>query len=423
MKVLHFNASIKGGAAIAAHRIFNAVSANVEEAYFYSAGEVGEPLHEVMPAFKGTASMFNRLKWSLFYRNLAKHTTGKLGKYEKFTPAKLPIDTPLPTQHGLPDIIHLHWTSEMIDYPSFFASIPDHIPIIWTCHDMNPFTGGCHYTWGCTKFEQQCQNCPQLSISGSNDLSAQTQKVKVGSLKGQQLHIVGNSTWIEEQARKSKVFANAISYQTIHYPIDVDTLVPLDKQKAKELLGIPEGAKVICFGAERFTNERKGFSLLIDALKRVKAEVPEAYCLVFGSGNGIADDSSLPTIKYIGFMESIWLQRIVYSAADTFVIPSRQEAFGMTAIEAMACGTAVVGFDVGGIVDMILHGETGLLAPVDNVDGLAEALVRLLTDDTLLSQMGITARAFAAENFNIQRQGKLYFDLYEKAIAYSKQNV
>lgn len=420
MKVLHFNASIKGGAAIAAHRIFEAIAPKVDEAYFYSAGDVGKDLYELMPAFKGHKSIADRIKWSLFYRHLSKATAGKQNMYEKFTPASLPINTPLPLQHGIPDIIHLHWTSEMIDYASFFASVPDDIPIVWTCHDMNPFTGGCHYTWGCNKFEKECGTCPQLNVSGPNDLSAKTQAIKVNALKGKQLHVVGNSYWIEEQSRKSKVFAGAISYQTIHNPVETNLFVPLDKVKAKEILGLPDGAQVIAFGAERFTNERKGFALLIEALKEVKRKVPNAYCLVFGGGNGLETNDDLPPIKYMGFVDSVWLQRIVHSAADVFVIPSRQEAFGLTALEAMACATPVVGFDTGGIGDMITNEKTGLLAEVDNKSALANGIIRLLQQDELRKRLGANARVLAAEQFNMERQGALYFDLYNKAIAHSK---
>ncbi|CAN5454232.1 glycosyltransferase [soil metagenome] len=419
MKVLHFNASLKGGAAIAAQRIFHAVLPLVPDMHFYSLENSKAPHYHSMPAFRaemGASGYWNRLMWSLFYRKLANATAGKLAQYEKFTPAELPINTPMPFEHGRPDLIHMHWTSEMIDFPSFFGSVPDDIPVIWTCHDMNPFTGGCHYTWGCERFAKQCHNCPQLATDKHHDLSTQTQKVKIDALRDKQVHVVANSKWIEQEARRSAIFAQAKSIQTIHYPLDTDLFVPLDKAAAKQILGLPVDSKVISFGAERFDNERKGFRLLAEALEPVYKEVPQLQCLVFGAGNWQQTGAVMPPMRFMGFVESGWLQRIIYSASDVFVIPSQQEAFGQTALEAMACGTAVVGFDTGGITDIINPGENGLLVPNGNQTALAQAITSLLQNHTLRHSMELSARAFAAENFNTQRQGQLYYELYQRAL-------
>lgn len=419
MKVLHFNASSKGGAALAAQRIFHALLPHVPDMHFYQLEKSTEQRFNAMPAFRaenGANSLWNRAKWSLFYRKLGKATAGKQSQYEKFTPAQLPIDTPLPTEHGMPDLIHLHWTSEMIDYPSFFGSLPNDVPVVWTCHDMNPFTGGCHYTWGCERLQQECHQCPQLAISGKPDLSTKTQKTKTDALRHKKVHVVGNSEWIEAQARKSTIFATATSYQTIHNPVDMGLYIPLGKAEAKHILGIPEQTMIISFGADRFDNERKGFGLLTEALKRVYAQVPNLECLVFGSGSWQGDTTGLPPMRFMGFVDSGYLQRILHSASDLFVIPSQQEAFGQTALEAMACGTAVVGFDTGGIGDIIKHGKNGLLAPVGDKEALAAAITTLLENDIMRHGMQINARTFAKGNFNMQRQGQLYFDLYQKAL-------
>jgi glycosyltransferase involved in cell wall biosynthesis len=425
LKVLFFNASAKGGAAIAAQRIFKALLPLVPGMHYYSLDGNTDAHFHTMPPFKadnGANSIVNRLKWSLYYRHLGKITQGKLGKYEKFTLAHLPIETPVPTNFGMPDLVHLHWTSEMIDYPSFFKSLPKHVPVVWTCHDMNPFTGGCHYTWGCERFEQQCHSCPQLAVSGPKDASFQSQKLKIEALSGHSVHIVGNSHWMEGQARKSSIFKDSVSFQTIHNPVNTDEYIPIDTELAKQALGLPQTAKVIAFGAERFDNERKGFALLIEALKQVYAQQPDAYCVVFGMGQSFEGADALPPMRYMGFVESVWLQRVIHSAADVFVIPSQQEAFGQTALEAMACGTPAVGFDVGGIGDMIVPGETGLLAPAGNHEALATAILSLLQNDELRANLGAKARTFAAENFNMQRQGELYFELYKNAVAKGKNN-
>lgn len=352
----------------------------------------------------------------MYYRYLGKITKGKQAKFEKFTLAKLPIETPVPTENGMPDLVHLHWTSDMIDYPSFFKSLPAQVPIVFTCHDMNPFTGGCHYTWGCERFKTQCKNCPQLAVSGTADAAARTQQIKLDALRQHPVHVVGNSNWIENQARQSNIFAKAASFQTIHNPLDTNEYIPLDKALAKQMLGLPPEAKVVAFGAERFENERKGFRVLMEAMKQVYVHEPNTHCVVFGMGQSMGGLAGLPPMQFMGFVESAWLQRIIHSAADVFVIPSLEEAFGQTALEAMACGTPAVGFDTGGIGDMIIPGQTGLLAAAGSKDSLAAAIVALLENNDLRLQLGANARAFAVDNFNMKRQGALYYELYLKAL-------
>lgn len=420
MKVLHFNASLKGGAAIGAQRIFDSILPYGPEMHFYSATPINRAnFHVYNPGGAGGTlqQLLNRIKLSLYYRNLSVITTGKLKEFEKFTPAQMPFVSPMPMDSGMPDIIHLHWTSEMIDFPSFFKSIPNNIPIVWTCHDMNPFTGGCHYAWGCEKFKQQCQACPQIVGSSTKDESTKAQTTKIKALHGKQLHIVGNSHWMAGEASKSTVFSHAKSFQAIHCPVDVEAFFPLNKSEAKRILGIADDAKVISFGAAVFDTKRKGFSILIDALKEVYANEPKLECLVFGAALLQPHEAGNLPLRYMGYVESALLQRIVYSAADVFVIPSLQEAFGQTALEAMACGTAVVGFDTGGIPDMIKHGETGLLAENGNKEALTQAITTLLEDEALRNAMAVKAHQFATENFNYARIGKQYFDVYTNALA------
>lgn len=422
MNVLHFNASLKGGAAIAALRICNSLKPFVEQMTFYSLTGDGGPDHRKMPGFQqqgGVSDLVSRLKWSMYYRKLNQVTAGKLNKYEKFTPAEIPIKTTLPVNSGQPDLIHLHWTSDMINHPSFFASVPNNLPVVFTCHDMNPFTGGCHYTWGCDKFAKNCGNCPQLAVSGTNDLSAKTHSIKTNVLHNKQVHVVGNSYWIEEQAKKSRVFASAKSFQTVHYPIDTELFKPLDKAAAKAILGLPADARVVSFGAERFDNQRKGFKPLLQALERIKENIPALECLVFGGGNAAEGSSQSLPLRYMGFVGSGYLQRIIYSASDVFIIPSLEEAFGQTALEAMACGTPVVGFETGGIVDMIEHGKTGYLATCGDANSLAEQITAMLNNDEQRVQMGKNAREKAVDNFNEARQGALYFEVYKNALGIS----
>jgi glycosyltransferase involved in cell wall biosynthesis len=226
---------------------------------------------------------------------------------------------------------------------------------------MNPFTGGCHYSWECKKYRSQCNDCPQLGQQGKGDLSEKNFKLKLTSLKNKNLHIVGDSTWLTKEAQNSPVFANVKSFRTIHYSIDFDIFRPANNRK--EILkkhDIPENAFVLSFGAADFTNRRKGFPELIDTLKIIKQKSANIHCLVFGEGKFETNNKELPPFHFTGHLTPNELTGI-YSTADIFIIPSLYEAFGLTAVEAMACGTPVIGFNTGGIPDSVKKGISGWL--------------------------------------------------------------
>jgi glycosyltransferase involved in cell wall biosynthesis len=107
----------------------------------------------------------------------------------------------------------------------------------------------------------------------------------------------------------------------------------------------------------------------------------------------------------------------IYSAADVFVIPSLQESFGQTVIEALACGTPVVGFASGGIVDMVRPGQTGWLAETGNTASLREAIVEALRDDQTRQKMAHNCRRVALEEYSIETQASAYLKLYETLLA------
>jgi glycosyltransferase involved in cell wall biosynthesis len=116
---------------------------------------------------------------------------------------------------------------------------------------------------------------------------------------------------------------------------------------------------------------------------------------------------------HLGTINSNLLLSIFYSLADIFVIPSRQEAFGQTALESMACGTPVVGFDTGGIPDMIQPGKTGWLAEVGDTQSLQEAIEQALQSSEDRERMGEECRKVVLEEYTLEHQAQDYLELYE----------
>lgn len=106
-----------------------------------------------------------------------------------------------------------------------------------------------------------------------------------------------------------------------------------------------------------------------------------------------------------------------YSAGDVFVITSLQDNLPNTVLEAMACGVPVVGFDIGGVPDMVIDGETGFLAPVKDSVKLAEQIIRLLNNPSGRQAMGGASRRRIVDNFSIERQAKKYLELYQRLLS------
>src|SRR5690606_17893850 len=218
--------------------------------------------------------------------------------------------------------------------------------------------------------------------------------------KEKKLHIVGDSEWITREAEKSTILKHAKSFQTIHYSIDFNIFKPtIAKQQTRKKHNIPENAFVLCFGAADFTNRRKGFNELIQALEQINKETTNVHCLVFGAGSLILNQTNLPPIHLTGHLTPKELAE-VYGASDIFVIPSLHEAFGLTAIEAMACGTPVIGFNTGGIPDSVKEGETGWLVEAGNSQNLAAKTILLTRNSTQVTYTPTTCSTHVCAHFS-----------------------
>lgn len=167
---------------------------------------------------------------------------------------------------------------------------------------------------------------------------------------------------------------------------------------------------------------RKGFDLLIKALPRVLAMVPAARLVLGGEGPELsalrALARELGVDRAVHFIGRIAEDALVghYRMADVFAMPSRQgprdvEGFGIVLVEAGACEVPVVATRTGGIVDAVADGETGILIPQENVDALAEALIRLLKDPDEATRMGKRARARVLEGLTWEATGKRFLEL------------
>jgi glycosyltransferase involved in cell wall biosynthesis len=304
-----------------------------------------------------------------------------------------------------------------MDYRRLFARIPNDVPVVMTLHDMNHFTGGCHYDAGCGRFTGRCGTCPLLGSTRENDLSRLIWRDKAKGYHRRSnlnLRVVADSRWLAGEARRSLLLGR-FQVETIHYGLDETLFRPIDRQAARKVLNLPDNCRAILFVADSIDNPRKGLVHLLRALERFPAD-RDILLLSVGNNRG----ASLPThlrAVHLGYLKDDLLMAAAYSAANVFVIPSMQEAFGQTALESVACGTPVVGFQVGGIPDIVQDGLNGRLVPAGDDEALYSVIAEVLDNAELAAQMSAAGRNLVTTQFTLERQAKSYIRLYEEMLA------
>jgi glycosyltransferase involved in cell wall biosynthesis len=289
------------------------------------------------------------------------------------------------------DIIHLHWVAGMLDYSSFFKN--NKKPVVWTLHDMNPFQGLFHYkedelrNWNYGKFDTEIQIIKRKSIKSRKS----------------KLAIVSPSKWLLKEALNSKVFKNSTSC-CIPNPINNEVF----SDRKKNL--IKADKVVFLFIAHSVIIRRKGFDLLVEALRKVNissftvlvlGEVPE-----FGVGD--------LDIRFLGAVNENEKLKEYFSMADAFIIPSREDNLPNVMLESFACGTPVIGFPVGGIKEHVIDFKTGLLTEEISSDSLARTIEKFYVHRERFDRQII--QDYAQEHFAEKLIANKYLDLYKQLL-------
>ena len=434
MKVSHFSTFAYGGAAAAAlrtHRQLRELS--VDSRFYYHRNDRQEDfsnpeaqIHKIdfAPPKKGVFGRFisrKRIKQrnKEIYRLHNDHLVDRDRHAETFSMARLPEASHLSPDSVDVDVVHLHWLSFFADYESFFGSIARDVPIVWTLHDMNAFTGGCHYSSGCDKFKTGCGSCPQIVNPSEDDVSVDSFLAKKAALAGRRIHVTAPSQWMIDLAQQSSVWPERTSFEKIHLGFDLSQFYPVDKADARRQLGIESNAVLVGFGADDITSHRKGFHHLLNSLQNIQTKSP-IECLVFGAGE-IPASNALPKFHPQGFVDSVDQQRLIYSAADLVVVPSREDNQPQVGLEAMACATPVIGFDAGGIPEYVRQGRTGSLVPLGDESKLAQAISGLVDLQSLRQRLGKAALEMVSNEFELVKQTQVYRRTYENLCGLKNQ--
>ena len=375
MRVLLISTSdLAGGGAIAAYRLMEALNNNGVKAKMLVRDKLSS---SVTVAQTGTIipKVLERLQ-------IMAHLKGKLWQADT---ADFGINITQTDEYKEADVIHLHWINQgMVSLSCLKQMLKDGKKIVWTLHDEWPYLGICHYRGDCQ--ELACRNCPLLPGSTAHKHYLKKQELyKKGNIT-----FVGCSEWITQRAQKAMPEAQVVH---INNCIPHNIFRYIDQKEARKKLDLPLDKKIILFCSQKLNDERKGFMYLQQSLE---CSMFNDQCSMICVGKGG---------RYISSPEEMAL---TYAAADVFVTPSLQDNLPNTIAEAMSCGTPCVGFNVGGIPEMIDHQQNGYVAKYKDVTDLAAGIQYVLTHD-----MREAALHKAASAYGETHVAQKYINVYE----------
>lgn len=315
-----------------------------------------------------------------------------------------------------PDIINLHWICKGFLQIETLPKLKK--PIVWTLHDMWPFTGGCHYSEDCDRYTQSCGSCPQLHSSKDSDLSRWVWQRKAKAWKDFDMTLITPSNWLAKCVETSSLFGDR---QVVVIPNGLDTqkFKPINRQFAREILNLPPDKQLLLFGAMQGTGDRwKGFSLLQAAMQELTKSGlrDEIELVVFGASASSKQSDLGFKVHYLGRLNDDLTLAMVYSAVDAMVVPSLYESFGQTASESLACGTPVVAFNATGIKDIVDQMENGYLAEPYKSEDLARGIAWVLENPERHQKLSAKAREKAEREFTLELQAHRYLSVYNEVL-------
>ncbi|MDR2147150.1 MAG: glycosyltransferase family 4 protein [Tannerella sp.] len=311
------------------------------------------------------------------------------------------------------DILHLHWINQgFLTLKSIESLTKLKKPIIWTLHDMWACTGICHHARDCEKYTTKCHSCFYLNSKTSNDLSTLVFDRKKILFESSGIAFVTCSKWLHEKVKKSELLKNNFSV-AIPNPINTQLYNFRDKKDCRAAFRFPTDKFLLLFGAANSTDDRKGLNYFLEALSHIENEVFEQLeIVIFGEMKQEVKQSITMPIHVLGYLSGEEEIIKLYNAVDAFVISSLDENLPNTIMEAMACGTPCIGFNTGGIPEMIDNKHNGYVAKYENAEDLAEGINWVFKEADYKS-LSLNAREKVVNNYSQDIVAKKYIKLYE----------
>jgi glycosyltransferase involved in cell wall biosynthesis len=322
---------------------------------------------------------------------------------------------PLYPQFRRADVVHY----QLLQWPEFFnlLSLPlltNFKPSVWTIHDSWPLTGHCIQPVGCERWKIGCGKCPDLTLplEMKHDRTALMWRIKKLSYTYSKLNLVVASDHMLRRVRSSPLLSR-FPLEQVPFGFDISTFHPGNTQAAKQSLGIDPESLVLAF--RNHSSPIKGTDYVLRALKNLSTS--RKVTLLTFNEIGLPEEltSRFPAVE-LGWIEDEKRAAEALRAADLFIMPSREEGFGMMAAEAMACGKPVVVMEGTPLPEVVGGGDIGFVVPKGDERALHKAISTIIENESLRIERGRRSREFAEKNYGIELYAERMLKIYSRVL-------
>ena len=302
------------------------------------------------------------------------------------------LSPPTPEELDGIDVVHLHTMADWFDVPAWLERLPRGMGVVISVHDMWHVTGGCFLYRGCDRYANEthpCDACPILRWPANRFLAKAAHSRKLRAYPNCGARMVATSQWLAEIAGQSPIAKACGGVRVIPPGIDTTVFKRRDKQLCRKQLDLPADAFVIVTGGASLNDANKNVPWLLEQLARLP-DLESVIVLVFGEGN-LRVPGRL-NARFTGGIRDRHDLAHLFTAADVFVSASLMETYGLTLVEAMACGTPVVAFRVGGIPEAAPDGQGAILCEPGDSTALIGAIMKLRNSPRLRERLAETGR-------------------------------
>lgn len=401
MKIVHISTSINGGAGKAAYRLHEALLKKKFDSTFIYLDNVKKKDINLLAVKEFKPNLIHKILNKIGFPIVNSHKNynnykDKNGEYEILTFPE--TDYRLENLDILKsaDIIHLHWVANFINYPTFFKRLRDK-KIFWTLHDMNPLLGIFHYK------NDVIRNCINFEILENKAKIIKHSEI----LSHPKIKFICLCHWMSETLLNTPLLGK-IKQIVIPNILDKNEFKSTEKHIAKKELNLNSQKTTLLFIADKIANYRKGFDILLGALNKIKNK--NDYQLIVVGKTEALTNTGIET-KCYNYVSSVDDLSLIYSASDVLIIPSREDNLPNTMVEALLCGTPVIGFQIGGLKDYIIPQFSGLLSLECSENSLLETINLFNRTKESYNQKEI--RNFAIENFDLNKNLNRYIEVYK----------
>lgn len=391
MRIAMINTALmKGGAARAALSLAKAIMATGNTVNFYHCENRREDKEYIGLARPG--SRYLNIILSRFFGSYSVYDFG--------------VSHELISRTRNSDVIHLHnLHGYYLNYADLLENL-NQIPIVWTWHDMWGATGRCAFSTDCTRWKTtNCSSCPHLDYYPRAwfDNAHAEYKVKQKIFDGlKNLVLVTPSVWLKEIAL-SRGFKES-QVKVIPNAVDLKSYIATDKAVARGSLRLNVNKPFLLFVAADCSDMRKGYNDFLSIVETLG---------INGIVIGKPPKKKSPLIFYTGLVRDASILSLYYSAAEVLIIPSIADNYPNTVIEAMACGTPVFGYNVGGIPDQMPPNWEGIVG-VGDVKELTLKISMFLMDGGKTTELQSSMRDYATTTWSPSIIAEKYLDLYKR---------